>query len=71
MPGRTVGGGIVENDQRIDGDAGPGIDQKWIDVDRRDILLRCMSLCMANPTTRDVRNSVAAGSNPDMARKAR
>jgi hypothetical protein len=36
MPGRAVGGGIVENDQRIDGDAGPGIDQKWIDVDRRD-----------------------------------
>ena len=36
MPGRAVGGGVVENDQRIDGDAGPGIDQKWIDVDGSD-----------------------------------
>ena len=36
MPGGRFGRGVVENDQRVDGDAGPGIDQKWIDVDRRD-----------------------------------
>ena len=37
MPGRAFGvSRIVENDQRIDGDAGPGIDQKRIDVDRGD-----------------------------------
>jgi hypothetical protein len=36
MPGGAFGRGIVENDQRIDGDAGLGIDQEWIDVDRGD-----------------------------------
>src|SRR5258705_1763372 len=36
MPGGAFGRGIVENDQRVDGDAGPGIDQKRIDVDRGD-----------------------------------
>jgi hypothetical protein len=36
MPGGAVGSGIVENDQRVDGDAGLGIDQKRIDVDRGD-----------------------------------
>src|SRR5258706_9012929 len=34
MAGGAFGGGVVENDQAVDGDAGPGIDQKWIDVDR-------------------------------------
>src|SRR5260370_42641208 len=36
MPGGAFGGRIVENDQGIDGDAGPGVDQKRIDVDRSD-----------------------------------
>ena len=36
MPGDAFGRGIVENDQRIDGDARRGIDQEWIDVDRGD-----------------------------------
>src|SRR5277367_76723 len=26
--------GVVEHDQAVDGDAGPSVDQKWIDVDR-------------------------------------
>src|SRR6202050_2709306 len=36
MLGGAVGGGVVEHDQAVDGDAGFSIDQKWIDVDRRD-----------------------------------
>ena len=36
MPGGVLGCGIVEHDQRIDGDAGFGIDQERIDVDRGD-----------------------------------
>src|SRR5260370_5121589 len=36
MPGGAFGGRIVENNQGIDGDAGPGVDQKRIDVDRSD-----------------------------------
>src|SRR5205085_5302991 len=29
-------GVVVEDDQRVDGDAGLGVDQEWIDVDRGD-----------------------------------
>src|SRR5271167_4168469 len=34
----AIGGVVVEDDKRIDGDAGPGIDQERIDVDRCDAI---------------------------------
>src|SRR6266576_3621887 len=36
VPGGALGRGVVENNQTVDGNPGPGIDQKWIDVDRRN-----------------------------------
>src|SRR5206468_3991489 len=36
MPGGTLGGCVVQHDQRIDRNAGPGVDQERIDVDRGD-----------------------------------
>src|ERR1700716_915991 len=36
MAGGAFGGGVIENDQAVDGDAGFGVDQEWIDVDRGD-----------------------------------
>src|SRR3954470_16866176 len=36
MPGGVPGCGVVQNDQGVDGDAGSGIDQEWVDLDRRN-----------------------------------
>src|SRR5665811_874051 len=51
MPGGTLGCCVVEDDQGIDGDAGPLVDQERIDVDRGDAGAGC--LLYTSPSPRD------------------